>query len=284
MSVTELIAELEGIEGVRARPELPFARRSVYRMGGPVELYISAETAEAVQAAAKATRDHGLKLQGLEGLEVMVRGDGAPGAWLRPGQVAEGILPEAELQLDVGAWVPAAMLAGWAMRRGLGGFEHLGGRGGTVAEAFRAGELDERALELRVLRGVRLGKLTPRQLKDGHTLLRLRLKGREERASRVRAQTQRSIERRRGRGPGLPGRLMEDPKGDNAAELMAEAGLCGVRLRGARLGVREPNSVINLGGARPSDLKLLATLARDRVKLLTGVELTPAIKPAGGRR
>lgn len=284
MSASDLLSALEGVPDLRARAELPFSRRSVFRMGGPVEVYISAETAEAVQVAAKATRECGLKMQGLEGLELIVRGDGAPGAWLRPGQVAEGILPEHELQLDVGSWVPAAMLAGWAMRKGIGGFEHLGGRGGTVAEAFRAGELDERALELRVLRGVRLAKLTPRQLKDSHTLLRLRLKGREERASRIRAGTQRSIERRRGRGPGLPGRLMLDPKGDNAAELMAEAGLCGVRLRGARLGVREPNSVINVGGAVPSDLKLLATLARDRVKLLTGVELTPAIKPAGGRR
>jgi UDP-N-acetylmuramate dehydrogenase len=79
----------------------------------------------------------------------------------------------------------------------------------------------------------------------------------------------------------MPGRVLEDPKNDDAAMLIREAGLCGVRLRGARIGQIESNAVVNLGGSSAKDLWLLLQMIRDRVKLHSGVQLQPALRRIG---
>ncbi|MCB9761952.1 MAG: hypothetical protein H6739_19160 [Alphaproteobacteria bacterium] len=284
MSADALRAALSGVEGLTLRPAEPFTRHTELRVGGPAELFAVAETEDAVLAAAQAAKEHGVKLHGLEGLQLVVKGAGAPGLWLRPGACAEGIADDGA-EVRVGARHPAAALASWAVRHEITGFEPLGGRAGTVAEALRAGALKEAPVQVRALRGARLADLDPDKLREHHLLLSVTFARRGGRLRQVRGATEKAADKRRGTGPGLPGQLMKDPgHGDTAAELMADAGLCGVRLRAARLGVKEPNAVINLGGAKPADIKLLATLARDRVKQLLGVELELAIHPVGRAR
>ena len=89
------------------------------------------------------------------------------------------------------------------------------------------------------------------------------------------------MKRRRESGDGLPGRIFADVGRGSAAEAVSDAGLCGVRLRHARIGTFEPNNIINLGGATARDLSLLMQLVKDRVKLVSGVELKPLSSPLG---
>jgi UDP-N-acetylmuramate dehydrogenase len=75
--------------------------------------------------------------------------------------------------------------------------------------------------------------------------------------------------------------VVEDPANDNASLLIREAGLCGVRLRGARIGLLESNTMVNMGGSSAKDLWLLLQMIRDRVKLHSGVQLQPALRRMG---
>ena len=83
---------------------------------------------------------------------------------------------------------------------------------------------------------------------------------------------------------GKPGRIMEDPPQENAALLIREAGLSGVRLRGARVGAIEPNALINLGGASAEDVWLVFQMIRDRVKIHSGHQLQTSIRRIGRGR
>ena len=80
---------------------------------------------------------------------------------------------------------------------------------------------------------------------------------------------------------GRPGRIMSDPDEESAALLIEDTGLSGVRLRGARIGTRERNSLINLGGASAEDIWLVFQMIRDRVKLQTGHVLEVSIRRIG---
>ena len=79
----------------------------------------------------------------------------------------------------------------------------------------------------------------------------------------------------------MPGRIMKDTEEDSASQLIQETGLSGVRLRGARIGTRECNSLLNLGGASAEDIWLVFQMIRDRVKLQTGQVLEVSIRRIG---
>jgi len=54
-----------------------------------------------------------------------------------------------------------------------------------------------------------------------------------------------------------------------------------VRLRGARIGTVEPNSIINLGGGTARDILLLMKMVEDRVQIQSGSCLKPTLCPQG---
>lgn len=277
MSQEPLLSALAAVPNLAVRAREPWARHSVFRVGGPAELWLVAETEQAALAAADLCRNHGLKLHPVDGDQIAAKDGGTDGAWLRPGGFAEGIVT-GEGTLELGAMTPIAVAASFACRNGLGNLEKLSGAAGTVAEALRAGWLNDCTRGVRALRGTRISDLSPEQLRDGHVILRVTVEVQAKPATKLNSAVAKAIEGRRGRGPGLPGRLMDDPKSECAAELMAHSGLCGVRLRGVRLGLAEPNCVVNLGGATAEDLRLLRVLVRDRVKQQHGVELHPALR------
>ena len=81
--------------------------------------------------------------------------------------------------------------------------------------------------------------------------------------------------------PPYPGVAMADPPGEKAEDLLVDTGLSGVRLHGVRIARNETNSLVNLGDSTARDVTLLLHMIRDRVKLQTGIELSPALKPVG---
>lgn len=277
MITDALLSALAEVPDLAVRTQEPWGRHSALRVGGPAELWLVAETEAAARAAADLCRAHEVKIHPVDGDQLAAKDGGTDGAWLRLGGFAEGVAV-GEGTLDVGAATPVAVVASCAYRLGLGGLEKLFGVAGTVAEAFRAAWLGDCVRAVRALRGTRISDLSPDQVKDAHILLRLTLEVQPKPAAKLKSAIDKACDTRRGRGPGLPGRLMHDPKGETAAELMADSGLCGVRLRGVRLGLAEPNCVINLGGATAEDIRLLRALVRDRVKQQHGVELQPALR------
>jgi UDP-N-acetylmuramate dehydrogenase len=260
-----LVQALQAIEGLAVRRNEPMARHSVWRVGGPVALWLCGEVEAALLQAGKVLRQASIRIKPLDGREVLVRDGGFEGVLARAGGCALG-LERRERSVRVGCWVQAARLAAWAEREGLGGLEHLCASAGTVGEAIRSGRLVPAGL--RVVKGTRAGDIEPSALSEHHLMLHAELEL-SPRIGRAKPSTHR------------PGRLFEPTRRAPVEELLAEAQLPGVRLRAARIGQLEPNSLNNLGGATASDLLRLGKMAHDRVKAQSGVDLTTAIKPLG---
>lgn len=281
-------------EALRQVPDLgvcvqePGARHCHWRVGGTLALLLVPETEDAALAGGDLCRAAGLKLRPWDGPSTVFRSGGSPAALVKPGACGLGLERDGAW-LVVGAQLPVSVLARRAARMGAGGVEHLAGAAGTAGEAFRDGRLV--VASARVVRGQRIATMAPDKVTAGQILLQLRVPVQPKAPADLLRAGRRVIEKRQGRGVGLPGRVFQDPKkGRSAAELLAEAGLCGVRLRGARFGVREPNALLNAGGATADDLAHLIKLAQDKVKRHSGGQLTQSIQfhgrsaTASGRR
>ncbi len=270
MTLEALREVLDEVPDLVVRPTEPLGRHNLLRVGGPVELWLVAETETAARAAAVACQRAGVKVRSVHGAHWLARDEGVTGACLVFGDAAWG-LGRVDGGLEVGARHPVAALAAASARLGLSGLETLGGRPGTVAEALFEGRLRDVVDRIRVLRGTRVSWLGPDQLRENHHLLRVRLHLEVEDPEVVRSRTRLATLA----APGGPAQAMVDPVRQSAAGLILDTGLSGVRLRAVRVGRAEPNSLINLGGASARDVALVLAMIRDRVKLQTGIELRP---------
>ena len=192
------------------------------------------------------------------------------------------IVRELDDGLEVGAGHPVAALDAWMQSRGMTRVPFLEGRAGSVGEAYKAGLLSGWVRTCTVLRGVRLAEMAPEKCSEKQPLVRLTLNAQglplEEPEGQLRLLPAQI------RALGLPGRIVEDPADEDASLLIREAGLCGVRLRGARIGRIESNAMVNLGGSSAKDLWLLLLMIRDRVKLHSGIQLQPSLRRMGQGR
>ncbi|MCK6521025.1 FAD-binding protein [Myxococcota bacterium] len=276
LPIAAVAERLRSVPGLMAREDEPMSRHTAWRVGGPAALWVVVETEEALLEAVGIIREANERVVPVDGQHLWVGDGGVDGVWLRLGACAEGVQRDG-LRLDVGAQTPVAALASYARREGLIGLEGTINTSGTVAELLRREEPPPTLVGVRVLRGGRLAEVTPDKLKEDHVIVRARFVLDPAQALKG--------GRNPKRGPGLPGRLFLDPKKNHsAAEMMSELGLRGVRLRGARLGGFEPNTLINLGGAKENDLKVLIGMVKDRAKSHLGVDLNPELKPLGRSR
>lgn len=85
---------------------------------------------------------------------------------------------------------------------------------------------------------------------------------------------------RRRRQPGLPspGCVFKNPPGESAGRLIDRAGLKGFRVGGAAISPVHANFIVNLGGARASDVLKLMEIVRERVRATFGVDLEPELE------
>jgi UDP-N-acetylenolpyruvoylglucosamine reductase len=279
MNWDALQAELTLVPGLTCRRNESMARHTDLRVGGCADLWMVAETKKALEAAAASLKGLGKTLYFFEDGHVLVKDGGLNGAWLRLGALAWGVECLGADGVDVGAAFPVAALHAWREERGLRPIPFLAKRSGTVGQAYKSGLLQGWVGRCTVLRGVRVTELVPEKRRDKQLLIRLRLK--EEPSPQTETEGQLRLLPEQIRALGMPGRVLEDPKNDDAAMLIREAGLCGVRLRGARIGQIESNAVVNLGGSSAKDLWLLLQMIRDRVKLHSGVQLQPALRRIG---
>lgn len=266
-----LVESLHDVAGLELRADEPAARHCLLRVGGPIELWLVAETEAAVETACGLCKEAGHRVRPVASEHFLVRDGGVDGVWMKLGAVGQGIV-ERDSLLDVGADHPVAALAARAETLGGAGYQHLARRSGTVGEAFIAGLLDQRVEDLRVLRGSKATDLPPEKILDAHMPLRVRLR----RFAAGEAPPDPVV-----RGPAYPGVVMVDPPKESAEDMVYDAGLAGVRLHGVRVGRREPNSLVNLGGSSARDVTLLLHMIRDRIKLQTGEELGSTLKPLG---
>lgn len=264
--------------GWTLRAQEPLHRHNDLRVGGLAGAWAQVETEEALLDLVAQARAADVKVRFVSGTDWVARDGDLDGVCVRLGALALALhLPADGGPACVGAEVPAALLAHRSAAAGLSGAEGLVTWGGTVRQAVEAGRLQPTLV--RVLRGARVAEVTPERQAASQVPLAYHLALTADRPEVCRRRLE-EARRRPDRHRCRPGQAVHEPtRGPHVAELLDRAHLPGVRLRAARLGLREPNTLLNLGGATWRDLALLLTMMRDRVEEGTGVVLEPIQKP-----
>ena len=300
MTTDRLASDLGRIAGVAVRVGEPLARYTSFKVGGPADYFLEAQTSRGLTACLKAIERCGVPLLLLgNGSNLLVSDLGVRGAVLRlRGEFRRARWGPAGA--DVGAAYAVSRLVRETVRRGLAGLEFAEGIPGSVGgslvmNAGAYGSEMERVV-------TRVDAMTP----GGETLAL----GREDlqfsyREARLPARAivtrvgmaltpetpaavdarMRAImaQRRESQPSGHPnfGSVFRNPPGDHAGRLIEASGLKGLRVGAAEVSRRHANFILNLGGARAQDVRGLIERVCSEVEGRFSVTLQTEVRFAG---
>jgi len=273
----------------------PMARHTTLHIGGPADWWVRPRTVAALREVAAAC-DGRFTLLG-KGSNVLVRDGGVRGVVVNLAHLDQ--LAITDDRLLVGAGLPLGRLLVAMRRHDLGGLEDLAGVPGTVGAAVRmnAGAHDDCIADLllgaQVLDGrgqmvwreaaelglaYRTSALGPDEVVVEVALRRAPARPDPRERSRQRLATKRAAQPLE-----LPnaGSIFKNPPGRAAWRLIRDAGLAGVRSGDAEISAKHANFIVNLGGARASDVEALIERARTAVLAHSGVVLDLEIQILG---
>lgn len=305
---------LRAVFGARLQANVPLARYTAARLGGPAEAFLLAESRTDLEQAARLAWENDWPLTILGGgSNVLVSDAGVRGLVVL--NRAEAVVFD-ETSGSPGVWAEAGVnfgrLARLAAQRGLSGLEWAVGIPGTLGGAVvgNAGAHgSDLAASLRLAEilhrfPAQAGHLSGETVRETWPVERLeyayrssRLKHAPGRAvvlaahlslerSTVEVVQARCDEltayRRRTQPPGASlGSMFKNPPGDYAGRLIEAAGLKGAQVGAAQISPVHANFFINLGGASAADLYGLLRLAQTAVVEQFGVQLEPEIELMG---
>lgn len=293
----------QGFAG-RLRQDVPLARYTSCRIGGPADYLLAARSAAELGETARRLWAIGIPFRILGGgSNVLVSDQGVRGVVvlnqakrIRFTETKDGRRGWAESGAAIGN------LARLAAQRGLSGMEwaasvpgtvggavvgNAGAHGGDVAGSLVAADIlyrdgrQESTPSQRLEFGYRQSwlKRNPGQAVVLSAAFRLAGAPPEQ----VRARMAEFVAyRQRTQPPGASlGSMFRNPPGDFAGRLIEAAGLKGYRHGAAQISDRHANFFLNLGGATAQDVWALIETARSRVKARSGVDLELEIERVG---
>lgn len=289
------------IETLLRRDE-PLARHTTYRVGGPADLFLHAETAATLVAGWRWAAARGLPCTLLGGgSNVIIDDRGLRGLVIKHRTTALPPLPDRvdgdDLIVAIDAALVLARLSVWAVRHGWRGLEWAGGIPGTMAGAViqnagaHGGQLSDSLLDVTVLTpNGDLETWPPARLdlRYRHSLwrapapgplplicsLRLRLTRADPAALQAAVQHGQDYRRRTQPRGASAGSVFKNPPGDYAGRLIDQCGLKGTRAGGAVISPLHANWIINdTERATAADILALAATAREAVHRRFGVTL-----------
>lgn len=301
---SEALAEaLRAAEGGEIRVDEPMSRHTTLKVGGPADVLVFPPDEAAVARVLAVARrlKAPVTLVG-NGSNLLVRDGGIEGVALSlKGLDGMEILDDAVGRVRAGAGVPMARLIRLGLEQGYEGIWFLTGIPGTVGGALRMNAGTRHGEIARVVDGVRI--LTSRgvikdiekdalqfeyrqlHLDAGSVILSgLLTLGRAEDPAEIRRLHRDVLEYRSATQPlQLPacGSVFRNPPKDAAGRLIEQAGLKGVRIRGAQVSEQHANWIVNVGGATATDVLLLMRLLHERVLEASRVELHPEVVVVG---
>ncbi len=281
--------------------DVPMARRTTLRIGGPADAWVEPRSVDALADILRGCAARGLPITALGGgSNLLVRDGGIRGVVL-----ATRSLRDLERVGDTGVRVQAGVSTGKllseAMRWDLGGVEFLGGVPGSVGGGLMMnagttlGEFKDVTTEVTSV-ALADGNLVRRDnpacgfVYRGSDLPRdeIVVEARLELTPRQRAEIEADVralrDRRDGREPkrvANAGSIFKNPPDDYAGRLIEATGLKGTRVGGAECSPVHANWLVNTGDATASDMLLLIEQVRARVQQAHGVVLELEIKVIG---
>lgn len=300
MALAQLLAELRAAE-IPFDTNVPLARRTWWRVGGPADAYVTVRGLEALSRVQAAARQAGVPITVLgNASNLLVSDRGIRGLVVAlDGALADiEVLPEGRLAL--GAGLKLVVVLARAKRNGWTGLECFAGIPGTVGGAVRMnagsslGETATPLVSVDLVRGdgnVEVWDKSRLQLSyrtcvipDDAIVSRATFQttGADPDASDEIVRT--FLEKRKATQPlDLPscGSTFRNPPGDAAGRLIEAAGLKGFSIGGAEVSPKHANFVVNNGGATADEIRRVIAHMQRTVEDRFGVRLQPEVHFVG---
>jgi len=295
--------ELEDRFGERIRFEVPLARLTSLRVGGPVDAVATpadrGELLELLRRLARARVPHHLIGGGFNSLA-----SDAPlaGVVIQLSRFRRlEARPEDTLRIEAG--VSHSQITRFCCEHGFAGLEFGAGIPGSFGGwlAMNAGipdrEIGDRVLELEVaspsgsgIRHLPASELhfryrSLRGLAPGSVIVSARVRVERSTPEAVRSKVDALLARRGQSQPlSVPscGSVFKNPPGDHAGRLIEAAGLKGHQVGGAQISPVHANFIANTGGASAADVFELIELVQRTVESQTGTRLEREVRLLGG--
>ena len=294
--------ELKKLLGERVRFDVPLARLTSLRVGGPVEAVAAPAHRDELLALLRTCSELQIPQRVLgNGFNVLALDEGLPGVVIRLTRFRELETLAAGLRAEAG--VSHSQITRRCCEQGLAGLEFAAGIPGSVGGwlAMNAGipqrEIKDVVLEVEVaspdggrvrrtkVRELDFGYRELRGLAPGSVLLSALFHVTQGSAESVRTAVN-SLLAKRARSQPLDvpscGSVFKNPAGDHAGRMLEAAGLKGFRVGGAQISPVHANFIANTGGATSSDVLALIREARQRVLEATGQHLDTEVHVLGG--
>jgi UDP-N-acetylmuramate dehydrogenase len=276
----------------------PLSFHTALHVGGPADFFIEPQDVGDVQYALAFAEREGLPVVTIgDGNNLLVADEGIRGVVLK----LQGVFARMDFHGDaamVGAGVNLGAFIRAAAARGLGGLEHLAGIPGTLGGALatsvrtREGSLIAACGDVYVLHpDGTLGQIRPAgdrhdaEIPAGSIIVGCRLTLSRRSPIRIQKEIHRRHRLKRASEPvalASAGYVWRNPpRRDTAAQLIADAGLRGRRVRNIEISKKCANFLVSRGAATASDVLTLMDLTRDRVAACSGVTLQPQIRTHG---
>ena len=300
-------AGLRDLADLTVRPHEPLARFTTFRIGGPARWLIDVPSSRSLARLLQLASRTGVSIHALGlGSNVLFPDQGLTAAVVRLGGEFKAVRIRGGW-VSAGAGVALPQLARRTAQRNLLGLEALSGFPSTVGGAvvMNAGCYGTEVRDVLVAavaldgegrrRRWRTADLEPayrstRLQREGgevafvtRALFRLTPGDGREAMARI---DQWNAKRWASLPSGAPnaGSIFKNPVGDHAGRLIEASGLKGQQVGGAQISPKHANVIVNLGGARATDVLDLMLLARRRVLDAFGVTLVPEIVLTGPLR
>ncbi|MCC7353247.1 MAG: UDP-N-acetylmuramate dehydrogenase [Anaerolineae bacterium] len=289
--------------GERLLANEPLARHTTFRIGGPAEWFLAAETSEELAQAVRLAKAHQIPFFILGGgSNILVADAGVPGLVIAVRCRQVEVRSEGLVYAEAGAAL--AGLARTAIRAGLGGLEwavsvpgtvggavigNAGAHGGCMADSLETaillapdGEVVRRPVDGLDYR-YRHSRLKAQSGDEAYIVLAAEFRLSPAPVAELEARAERFLAQRRATQPteASVGSIFKNPPGDYAGRLIEAAGLKGHRVGQAQISPVHANFIVNLGGATAAEVWNLIQLARETVRQRFGVYLEWEILPVG---
>ena len=292
LELTALYRALRRHFGERVRTDEPLARHTTLQLGGPADLYVTAQSADELAAAVSLAKTHGVPVFLLGGGANLVIAEAGIRGLVVANHARKIAFAGEIVRAESGAILPR--LSNLCAEHGLSGLEWAVGVPGTLGGAVvnNAGAYGSAIAdvliraELLTANGARVWQPADRfgyeyrssRLKRGEmkaVVLQAELRLSPAPAAEITARMQAFTARRKSSQPpgATVGSMFKNPPGDYAGRLIEAAGLKGFRVGQAEISPKHANFFVNLGGASATDVITLINTARETVRQKFGVAL-----------
>ena len=292
-----LSKDLERIEDLQVRKNVPLLPLTSFRIGGPAHLFLVPRTLKALEQTISYLSNRSISYKVLgQGSNLLINDKGVNLVMTLtalnrihspPGHLFRTVSVEAGCRLK--------SLISWSIRNGLCGLENLSGIPASVGGAISMNAGTNKCSMAEAIDAVQFtgpdGSCWFRrdQLQFDYRSFRLpdkalisaaRIQLGKSSPDQIRRNVRKVMCKRRTTQPiGKPsaGCVFRNPPGDSAGKLIDQCGLKGLRIGDAEVSKKHANFIVNRGKASAVQVMDLLEIIRERVKKETDVELVPEV-------